>query len=96
MSQQINVVHKRVVEVYVSLRLEFDLHTMSGPKISGFGQSGLCQPAEPTAWRRGELERAGTLFTDAERSVGPRGAPKPGSVSPALFHGEKERLKQEL
>ena len=40
---------------------------------------------------RGEPERAGTLFADAERSVGPRGAPKPGLVSPALFHGEKER-----
>ena len=40
----------------------------------------------------GEPERAGTLFADAGRSVGPRGAPKPGSVSPALFHGEKEKL----
>ena len=38
-----------------------------------------------------EPERAGTLFADAGRSVGPRGAPKLGSVSPALFHGEKER-----
>ena len=34
------------------------------------------------------------MFADAERSVGPRGAPKPGSVSPALFHGEKERLNR--
>ena len=40
----------------------------------------------------GEPERAGTLFADAGRSLGPRGAPKPGSVSPPLFHGEKERL----
>ena len=40
---------------------------------------------------RGEPERADTLFADAGRSVGPRGAPKSGSVSPALFHGEKER-----
>ena len=40
----------------------------------------------------GEPERAGTLFADAGRSVGPRGAPKLGPVSPALFHGEKERL----
>ena len=37
-------------------------------------------------------ERAGTLFADAGRSVGPRGAPKFVSVSPALFHGEKERV----
>ena len=42
----------------------------------------------------GDPERAGTLFADAGRSVGPRGAPKPGSVSPALFHGEKERLNR--
>ena len=42
----------------------------------------------------GKLERAGTLFADAGRSVGPRGAPNPGSVSPALFHGEKERLNR--
>ena len=42
----------------------------------------------------GEPERAGTLFADAESSVGPRGAPKPGSVLPALFHGEKERLNR--
>ena len=40
----------------------------------------------------GEPERAGTLFADAGRSVGPRGVPQPGSVSPALFHGEKKRL----
>ena len=26
--------------------------------------------------------------------MGPRGAPKPGSVSPALFHGKKERLSR--
>ena len=26
--------------------------------------------------------------------MGPRGAPKPGSVSLALFHGEKERLNR--
>ena len=39
-------------------------------------------------------ERAGTLFADVGRSVGPRGAPKLGSVSPALFHGEKERLNR--
>ena len=38
--------------------------------------------------------RAGILFADAGRSVGPRGAPKPGSVSPALFHWEKERLNR--
>ena len=42
----------------------------------------------------GEPERAGTLFADAGRSVGPRGAPKPGSVPPALFHGYKERLNR--
>ena len=42
----------------------------------------------------GGAERAGTLFADAGRSVGPRGAPKLGSVSPALFHGEKERLNR--
>ena len=42
----------------------------------------------------GEPERAGTLFVDAGRSVGPRGAPKLGSVLPALFHGEKERLNR--
>ena len=42
----------------------------------------------------GEPERAGTLFADAGSSMGPRGAPKPGSVSPALFHGEKERLNR--
>ena len=42
----------------------------------------------------GETERAGTLFADAGRSVGPRGAPKLGPVSPALFHGEKERLNR--
>ena len=42
----------------------------------------------------GEPERAGTLFADAERSVGPRGAPKPVSVSPALLHGEKKRLNR--
>ena len=41
-----------------------------------------------------EPERSGTLFADAGRSVGPRGAPKPGSVSPALFHGEKEKLNR--
>ena len=29
---------------------------------------------------RGEPERAGTLFAEAGRSVGPRGAPKLGSV----------------
>ena len=34
------------------------------------------------------------LFADAGRFVGPRGAPKSGSVSPALFHGEKERLNR--
>ena len=43
---------------------------------------------------KGEPERAGTLVADAGRSVGPRGVPKPGSVSPALFHGEKERLNR--
>ena len=42
----------------------------------------------------GEPERADTLFADAGRSVGPRGAPKLGSVSPALSHGEKERLNR--
>ena len=42
----------------------------------------------------GGAERAGTLFADAGRSVGPRGAPKLGSVSPALFHGEKKRLNR--
>ena len=41
-----------------------------------------------------EPERAGTLFADAGGSVEPRGAPKPGSVSPALFHGEKGRLNR--
>ena len=40
----------------------------------------------------GGAERASTLFADAGRSVGPRGEPKLGSVSPALFHGEKEKL----
>ena len=59
----------------------------------GFGQPGLYQPAEPTA-ARGVPERGGTLFADAERSVGPRGAPKLGPVSPALFDGEKERLNR--
>ena len=44
--------------------------------------------------RGGEPERAGTLFADAGRSEGPRGAPKLGSVSPGLFHGEKERLNR--
>ena len=39
-------------------------------------------------------ERAGTLFADAGRSVKRHGAPKPGSASPALFHGEKERLNR--
>ena len=42
----------------------------------------------------GEPERAGTLFADAGRPVGPRGAPKPGSVSPGLFHGEKKKLNR--
>ena len=39
-----------------------------------------------------EPERARTLSTDARRFVGPRGKPKPGSASPALFYGEKRRL----
>ena len=42
----------------------------------------------------GGAERAGTLFANGARSVGPRGAPKSGSVSPILFHGEKERLNR--
>ena len=42
----------------------------------------------------GGAERVGTLFADAGRSVGPCGAPKLGLVSPALFHGEKERLNR--
>ena len=42
----------------------------------------------------GEPERARTLFADAARSVGPRGAPKLGPVEPALFHGEKERFNR--
>ena len=42
----------------------------------------------------GGAERAGTLFADAGKFVGPRGAPKLGSVSPALFHGEKERFNR--
>ena len=42
----------------------------------------------------GEPEGEGTLFADAGRSVGPRGAPKLGSVSPTLFHGQKERLNR--
>ena len=42
----------------------------------------------------GEPERAGTLFAGAGRSVGPRGAPELGSVSPALSHSEKERLNR--
>ena len=37
----------------------------------------------------GEPARAGILFADESRSVGPRTAPVPGSVSPTLFHGEK-------
>ena len=65
-----------------------------GAGTCGFGQSGLCRPAEPTAARGGEPERGGALFADAGRSVGPRGAPKLGPVSPALFHGEKERLNR--
>ena len=39
-------------------------------------------------------ERAGTLFADAGRSVGPRGVPKLGSVLPALFHGDQARLSR--
>ena len=38
--------------------------------------------------------RAGTLIAGTGRSVTPRVAPKPGSVSPALLHGDKERLNR--
>ena len=35
------------------------------------------------------------MFADAERSVGLRNAPLPGSVSPALFHGEHQFSRDE-
>ena len=55
---------------------------------------GAAAPGEVVSDRGGGGEREGTLFADAERPVRPRGASKPGSVSPVLFHGEKERLNR--
>ena len=62
-----------------------------GDTVSDSQGSANRQSRQQEGW---EPERAGTLFADAGRFVGPRGAPKLGSVSPALFHGEKEKLNR--
>ena len=65
-----------------------------GAGRGGFRQSGLCQPAEPTAERGGSQNELVPCSQTQRAPWDLVGATKPGSVSPALFHGEKERLNR--
>ena len=67
----------------------------AAPGEAVFRQSGLCQPTEPTAEGGGGSQNELVPCSQTQRAPWDLvGAPKPGSVSPALFHGEKERLNR--